>query len=164
MTSYQDQAIKKIRTAKMPAGQKASAVAPAVADALVDFCRQDEEFAQAVAQGGEIRAEGKALCHCVGGYAKRHMEGATTILFLRAADDPDTPLCTIEMEQDGKNIRQIHGYRNDRGLKSPKKLYAAFLDIWLPWVAAGSRRDPQGRPILPSEQTIEQLNTAKEAV
>lgn len=54
MTSYQDQAIKKIRTAKMPAGQKASAVAPAVADALVDFCRQDEEFAQAVAQGGSF--------------------------------------------------------------------------------------------------------------
>lgn len=54
MTSYQDQAIKKIRTAKMPVGQKASAVAPAVADALVDFCRQDEEFAQAVAQGGSF--------------------------------------------------------------------------------------------------------------
>ena len=54
MTSYQDQAIKKIRTAKMPAGQKASAVAPAVADALVDFCRQDDEFAQAVAQGGSF--------------------------------------------------------------------------------------------------------------
>lgn len=54
MTSYQDQAIKKIRTAKMPAGQKASAVAPAVADALTDFCRQDDEFAQAVAQGGSF--------------------------------------------------------------------------------------------------------------
>lgn len=114
------------------------------------------------AHGGEIRAEGKALCHCVGGYAKRHMEGKTTILFLRAADDPDTPLCTIEMERDGKTIRQIHGYRNDRDLESPMKLYAAFLDIWLPWVAAGSRRDLQGRAILPSEQPNEQLN--KEAV
>lgn len=113
------------------------------------------------AHGGEIRAEGKALCHCVGGYAKRHMEGATTILFLRAADDPDTPLCTIEMEQDGETIRQIHGYANDLYLESPRKLYAAFLDIWLPWVAAGSRRDLQGRPILPSEQP-EKLN--KEAV
>lgn len=116
------------------------------------------------AHGGEIRAEGNALCHCVGGYAKRHMDGKTTILFLRAADEPDTPLCTIEMEQDGKTIRQIHGYRNDRGLESPQKLYAAFLDIWLPWVAAGSRRDLQGRPILPCEHTTEQLNNAKEAV
>lgn len=114
------------------------------------------------AHGGEIRAEGKALCHCVGGYAKRHMEGATTILFLRAADDPDTPLCTIEMEQDGETIRQIHGYCNDRYLERPEKLYAAFLDIWLPWVAAGSRRDLQGRPILPSEQPTEKMN--KEAV
>lgn len=104
------------------------------------------------ANGGEIRAEGKALCHCVGGYAKRHMEGRTTILFLRAADAPDEPLCTIEMEQDGKTVRQIHGYKNDAGQKSPYTLYAAFLDIWLPWVAAGSQRDRQGRAILPNEQ------------
>ena len=50
MTSYQDQAITKIKAAKGAIkGQKERVVAPAVADALTDFCRQDEEFAQAVA-------------------------------------------------------------------------------------------------------------------
>lgn len=55
MTSYQDQAITKIKAAKGAIkGQKERVVAPAVADALTDFCRQDEEFAQAVAQGGSF--------------------------------------------------------------------------------------------------------------
>ena len=30
-------------------------MAPAVKEALLDFCRQDEEFAQAVAQGGSFQ-------------------------------------------------------------------------------------------------------------
>ena len=49
----------------------------------------------------EIGTEGKTLCHCVGGYAKRHAEGKTTILFLRWAEEPDKPLVTIEMNPDG---------------------------------------------------------------
>lgn len=36
-------------------GQKERAMASAVAEALKDFCRQDEEFAQAVAQGGSFK-------------------------------------------------------------------------------------------------------------
>ena len=35
-------------------GEKESAMKPAVRDALLDFCRQNEEFAQAVAQGGSF--------------------------------------------------------------------------------------------------------------
>lgn len=100
--------------------------------------------------GGEIRAEGTALQHCVGGYARRHMEGKTTILFLRLADAPDKSLCTIEMMEDGVTIRQIHGYQNDRGQSSPRVIYKAFLDVWLPWLKNGSPRDQQGRPILPA--------------
>ena len=98
----------------------------------------------------EIRAEGRALRHCVGGYAPRHMEGKVTILFLRSVDDPDVPMCTIEMN--GKNLVQIHGYQNDEGRKTPQELYGAFLDVWLPWVESGSPRDQQGRPILTTEE------------
>lgn len=97
----------------------------------------------------EIRAEGRVLVHCVGSYAARHLEGQVTILFLRRVEEPDTPLCTIEMEPDGVTIRQIHGYRNDRGAEDPRVTYQAFLSPWLGWLAAGSRRDMQGRPILP---------------
>ena len=96
----------------------------------------------------EIVAEGRALCHCVGGYAPRHMEGKVTILFLRGAEEPDRPLCTIEMS--GTRLVQIHGYRNELdGGASPLELYADFLDVWLPWVEAYSPRDRQGRPVLP---------------
>jgi hypothetical protein len=96
----------------------------------------------------EIIDEGRALCHCVGGYAPRHISGDTTILFLRSAEEPDTPLCTIEMRADGESIRQIHGYRNDKGLPAPEELYRAFLEQWLPWLRAGSPRDRQGKPVL----------------
>lgn len=115
--------------------------------------------------GAEIHTEGNALCHCVGGYADKHMQGKTTILFLRDAEIPDKPLCTIEMKPDGVTIRQIHGYRNDFGSKDPRELYAGFLEVWLPWLAAGSRRDKQGRPILPQSDNADQTQTPqKEAV
>ena len=102
----------------------------------------------------EIVTEGKVLEHCVGGYAKRHLEGKTVILFLRRADEPDQPLVTIEMNSDGKTIRQIHGWHNEcvrvNGVfpKNPREIYAEFLDMWLEWLAAGSPRTSTGQPIL----------------
>jgi hypothetical protein len=101
----------------------------------------------------EICTEGKVLEHCVGGYAKRHMEGKTVILFLRRADDPNIPLVTIEMNEDGNTIRQIHGWHNEMKMvngvypDSPRKTYAEFLDVWLSWLAAGSPRTSTGNPI-----------------
>lgn len=49
-----EQALKKLEDTKV-AGAKAGVMAPAVAAVLRDFCRQDEEFAQAVVQGGSFR-------------------------------------------------------------------------------------------------------------
>lgn len=96
-----------------------------------------------------IKREGRALDHCVGGYAERHMKGVTTILFLRRADAPATPYITLEMN--GNTIRQIHGYHNDTlpGSKAPRAVHGAFLDIWLRWLRDGSKRDESGAPILP---------------
>lgn len=95
--------------------------------------------------GAEIAAEGKALRHCVGGYADRHLKGTTTILFLRDREKPGKPLVTIEMH--GNSIAQIHGYRNDWNAKVPPRTqYAEILDPWLAWLSAGSRRDKRGRP------------------
>lgn len=101
----------------------------------------------------EIVREGKLLHHCVGGYADRHISGATTILFLRRRSAPGKPLCTIEMH--GKNIRQIHGWDDERTYcednprrEDPRKIYGAFLDEWLAWLEGGSKRDKTGRPII----------------
>ncbi len=98
-----------------------------------------------------IRREGEALHHCVGGYAERHIEGVVTILFLRKTSAPNTPYVTIEMY--GNQIRQIHGYDNERsGRESPRKVHKEFWDSWLAWLRAGSRRDQDGKPILPKRK------------
>ena len=99
----------------------------------------------------EIAAEGKALKHCVGGYAERHIFGTLAILFLRKASAPDTPLVTIEMS--GSKLVQIHGFENDRTAKVlPREKYAEILEPWLEWVQAGSKRDKQGKPIQPKKK------------
>ena len=113
----------------------------------------DDFLIRAPVNADEIVDEGKALKHCVGGYADRHLSGATTILFLRRRDRPHTPLATIEMA--GNNILQVHGYRNELescadnpDRESARQLYAAVLDPWLKWLKGGSKRDKDGRPKL----------------
>lgn len=101
------------------------------------------------ATAAAIKREGKMLCHCVGGSADRHMRGVTTILFLRRSSAPGTPYVTIEM--DGNQIRQVHGYHNDilPGSLKPREVHKAFLDTWLRWLRAGSKRNKDGTPKLP---------------
>ena len=60
--------------------------------------------------GNDIIDEGSALHHCVGSYVQGHIRGTTTILFLRKAEQPDTPFYTIEVS--GGRIIQIHGFGN----------------------------------------------------
>lgn len=101
--------------------------------------------------GNEIKAEGKALHHCVGGYADRHLEGKTTILFLRRISSPKKPLATIEMN--GNHIIQIHGWDDERTAckENPGRtpcmiLYKTILEPWLQWLNGGSKRDKRGLP------------------
>ena len=95
----------------------------------------------------EIIAEGKALHHCVGGYADRHMERKTTILFLREKEKPGKPFVTIEMN--GNSIKQIHGEHNDiYSHIDQRKARAEILDPWLRWIAEGSKRK-NGYPVVP---------------
>lgn len=107
----------------------------------------------------EIEREGRELKHCVGGYADRHIQGKTVILFMRREAHPEKPWLTIEMN--GKKLVQIHGYKNEgaysakRIAPDPREVYREFLDRWLAWVAAGSRRKKDGTP-------IEAKNKAKE--
>lgn len=104
----------------------------------------------------EIVAEGKTLHHCVGGYAARHLNGKTVILFIRKSRRPERSFLTVELSTDKKpRIRQVHGYRNEmyRGGEhhDPEEAYDWFLSAWLGWVRAGSKRDKQGNPILKQE-------------
>lgn len=96
-----------------------------------------------------IKREGKALDHCVGGYAERHIRGVLTILFLRRSEAAGVPYVTIEMN--GNQIKQIHGYHNDTmpGSPKPREVHKEFLDTWLRWLRAGSKRNEDGTPKLP---------------
>ena len=101
---------------------------------------------------GAIKREGRALDHCVAGYAERHMKGVLTILFLRYSDRPGVPYVTIEM--DGNQLRQIHGFHNDTrpGSPQPRVVHKKFLDTWLRWLQAGSPRNEDGTPKLPKRK------------
>lgn len=82
----------------------------------------------------DIVEEGKVLSHCVGGYAERHVNGKTTILFMRLANDPEKRLVTIEVK--GDTICQNYGYKDRRVTEKEKE----FIEKWIAWVRAGSRR------------------------
>lgn len=71
----------------------------------------------------EIIAEGKALCHCVGGYAERHSEGKTNIFFIRKKSEPLKPYYTIEVSNNFK-IVQCYGYKNNREQEKPNEIKA----------------------------------------
>ena len=111
-------------------------------------------------KASDIAQEGEALHHCVAGYADRHIHGKTTILFLRDAKKPDENLVTIEMMSDGISIRQIHGWCNEGQPKdgvwlgNPREVYKEFLDVWLDWVKAGSKRTSTGEPMLNIRQEV----------
>jgi len=100
----------------------------------------------------EIVNEGKTLHHCVGGYAARHVDGQTTILFLRRERRPERSYITIEMRQERKGwwIVQVHGYRNEGygARRRAQDRFAWFLNPWLDWVNDGSPRDKAGAPII----------------
>ena len=66
----------------------------------------------------ELKAEGKALSHCVGTYADRVASGETVIVFVRQKEKVDNPLYTLEISN-GK-IVQLRGMRNK----------AADADAW----------------------------------
>lgn len=63
------------------------------------------------ASAAAIVDEGRALHHCVGGYAGRHAEGKLHILFIRRNSAPDKPYFTMEVNTDGMVI-QVRGLRN----------------------------------------------------
>lgn len=108
-------------------------------------------FIRAAESAEEIIQEGKALQHCVGGYAERHMAGKLTILFLRREETPEASLYTIEM--DGNRLVQIHGFKNENypNAKNPRETMAWLLDPWLKWLKKGSPKNKKGEPAFKDE-------------
>ena len=79
------------------------------------------------ASESELIAEGKALSHCVGTYAKSHAAGNNCIFFIRRSDAPDTPWYTLELNVKTLTVKQNRGKRNC----SETKEVIAFKEKWL---------------------------------
>ncbi len=81
----------------------------------------------------EIIDEGRILQHCVGGYASRHIQGKTTILFLRHKNEPEKPYYTIEIDEGERRLIQCHGFKNEwenkkaEEVKAFEKEFAKFI-------------------------------------
>lgn len=75
----------------------------------------------------EIIDEGKALHHCVGGYAQRHAYGKLHIMFIRRADKPDVPFYTVEVDLLGE-IVQVRGLRNCKTTPEVDAFIEAYKD------------------------------------
>lgn len=69
----------------------------------------------------ELFDEGKALQHCVGGYAGEYANGSTDLFVLRSIADIETPFCTVEVKSG--EIRQARGFKNS----GPAEDVQAFL-------------------------------------
>ena len=97
----------------------------------------------------DIVNEGKTLKICVGSYADRHVEGKTTILFLRHERRPERSWLCIELDNRGE-LQQIRGYRNEgypHAVK-PEVKYGEWLRQWQGWYKSGSPRDKDGKAII----------------
>lgn len=67
MNEYLKKALEKLAAAKAPTGAKEKAIFVPMVKTLTDFCHQDGEFAQAVAQGGSVADCAVACVKGVGG-------------------------------------------------------------------------------------------------
>lgn len=74
----------------------------------------------------ELIAEGKALHHCVGGYANSYAAGSTSIFFIRKISEPDVPFFTLEYK--GNKVNQNRGDRNCERTPEVKQFEAAWLE------------------------------------
>ncbi len=77
----------------------------------------------------ELIEEGKALHHCVGGYAKRYAKGETIILVVRKAEEVDKPYYTVEINND--KIYQVRGKNNKAPTEDVEKFIEAFKEAKL---------------------------------
>lgn len=72
----------------------------------------------------ELIDEGKALNHCVGGYADKYAKGEADLLVVRKVSEPDKPYFTVEIRKD--KIIQARGKHNCSQTKDVEEFMEAF--------------------------------------
>ena len=75
----------------------------------------------------DIIREGALMEHCVGGYARSHALGETTIIFIRKRSDIGNPFFTLEIDEKTGEIMQCYGYKNRDSYKKNLEIFQ-FLE------------------------------------
>ena len=78
----------------------------------------------------DLFEEGRKLCHCVGSYSDRIIQGQTCILFVRKAQEPEKPYFTIEVNPTDKCVVQLRGLSNRLVNQVTEKPLIDFLKEW----------------------------------
>lgn len=84
-----------------------------------------EIFCRPAASADELIAEGKALSHCVGTYAKNYADAKCTIILIRRKSEPDEPFYTMELNPHNQ-IVQVRGDHNCGMTDDVKAFVEAF--------------------------------------
>jgi len=83
----------------------------------------DEYFLRLPEDEQDLKDEGKALSHCVGGYGSRIKRGECAIVFLRRLDDPDTSFVTVELNKHtvrNELVYTLGHIEGDHGNRTPE--------------------------------------------
>ncbi len=76
----------------------------------------------------DLRAEGRALHHCVGGYAARVADKSSIIVFVRKATAPEKSLATAEFKKDGRCF-QFRAFSNKDPDKQTREWFEDYKKI-----------------------------------
>lgn len=87
--------------------------------------------------GADIRAEGEALHHCVGGYVERVARGETNIFFIRKETEPDKSYFTLEWNYN--KVVQCRGKGNCGMTAEVKAFVKAFEKKMLESINQGAK-------------------------
>jgi len=80
----------------------------------------------------ELDIEGSILHHCVGGmgYDQKVIDEKSLIFFIRTAENPETPLVTVEYSIKDKKVLQCYG---DHDTKPSEEILSFVHKTWLPY-------------------------------
>lgn len=78
----------------------------------------------------DLFEEGRKLCHCVGSYSDRIIQGNTCILFIRKTEEPEKPYFTVEVNPQEGYVTQIRGLSNRLINRVTEKSLVEFLKEW----------------------------------
>ena len=112
-----------------------------IADKYSALERSDEEdFVIIIAKSpSDLFKEGELMHHCVGGgsYEQKFLREETLIFFVRAKDNPDAPLVTLEYSILNRKVLQCYAYHNT----TPSQPVLDYVNqIWLPYANRNMRK------------------------